>query len=113
MNNNLGWKHALGIGFEVPPIGQRHSQSGNGSYTELMHKYEIWLRDYKGLSFFQQIPFEEGLKLRTEFVLTHIEQYPEWFSNYKIEKSSTGNYICTGCQGIIDGRILETHKHNT
>lgn len=98
--NGLGWKHSLGIAF--PKEGNVKS---DGPYTEIMQRFELWLRDSKGLQPNDYLKVQEQHKeLRKEFFMIFIEE-PGLFSTQPIKKCNHKGetvYICSGCQSQLN-----------
>jgi hypothetical protein len=121
MNNNLGWKNALGIAFDIPPIGQRNLDSGNGPYTELANRFEVWLRDIKGITSYEQFDYETGINMRKEFFIINLKENPEWYSQRGIKQIEANSgeedlvingkqFKCKNCPVLIRPTTLITHK---
>lgn len=95
-NGNLKWSDSLGIAY--PTKGS--IKNGDGPYTEIMHRFEIWLRDMHNYLPGQEIEWETRKQLQKQFFLEFIEE-PNLFSTQPIRKLTHNGeivYVCTGCQ---------------
>lgn len=103
--NNFGWNNCLGIAF--PKTGS--IKTGDGPYTELMHRFELWLRDEKGYPEGKLISSDKQTELRKEFFDKFIVEEPLLFSTQPIKyvkHYGEGVYVCTGCQSMMSPSYL-------
>ena len=95
-NGNLKWSDSLGIVY--PTKGS--IKNGDGPYTEIMHRFECWLRDVHNFVPNQEIEWETRKQYQKQFFLEFIEERNLFSSQplRKINHYGEEVYVCTGCQ---------------
>jgi len=104
VRNGLGWKHSLGIAF--PKDGS--TRKGDGPYTEIMHRFELWLHADHGYNPDYNLELELLSNLRKNFFNRFIEE-ENLFSTQplkKIKHYGEEVYVCTGCQAQMSPNYL-------
>ncbi|MEK4234810.1 hypothetical protein [Paenibacillus sp. FSL H7-0714] len=103
-NSKLKWSDALGIAF--PKTGSQ--KKGDGPYTEIMQRFEIWLRDVHNYVPGQEIEWETRKQLQKQFYFEFVEE-PNLYSTQpleKLDKDDQINYRCTGCQSMMSPNVM-------
>lgn len=97
-NGKLKWSDSLGIAY--PKKGTNKS---DGPYSEIMHRFEIWLRDVHNYKSGDEIAWETRGDMQKRFFAEFVEE-PNLFSSQKIVKRNRDGhdiYVCTGCQAQL------------